>query len=124
MVLNKTAEQMLNPKKDLTGAGNNKPALLNDTGSMSFAFTQPTKLTLDNTRKTFLTFKGLNVVARGQAYYHRPGNWAEQPNFFNPYWKPRLASVWQGRYSFPLIRDLQNVLPGTMKSGPQKIITH
>lgn len=124
VVLNKTAEQMLNPKKDGTGAGNNKPALLNDTGAMQFAFTQPTKLTMDNTRKSFLTFKGLNVVSRGQTYYHRPGNWAEQPNFFNPYWKPRLASVWQGRYSMPLMADLENVLPGTLKDLPQKIITH
>jgi hypothetical protein len=124
VVLNKTAEQTLNPKTDVTGAGSNKPALLNNSGAMSFAFTQPTKLTLDNTRKTFLGFKGLNVISRGQTYYHRPGNWAEQPNFFNPYWKPRLASVWQGRYSFPLVSDLENILPGPFKTLPQKIITH
>ena len=124
VVLNKTPEQTLNPNKDLTGAGNNKPALLNNSGALKFAFTQPTRLTLDNTRKTFLGFKGLNVIARGQTYYHRPGNWAEQPNFFNPYWKPRLASVWQGRYAFPLVTDLENILPGPFKTLPQKIITH
>mgnify|MGYP001615661306 CR=1 FL=1 len=42
---------------------------------------------------------GLNAVARGMVYYHRPaggarsGNWQEQPNFFNPYWHARLAPV-------------------------------
>ncbi len=124
VVLNKTAEQTLNPKREQTGAGTNKPALLNDTGALSFAFKQTRKLTFDNTRATFLTFKGLSVVARGQTYYHRPGNWAEQPNFFNPYWKPRLASVWQGKYAFPLVSDLENVLPAPLKDLPQKIITH
>lgn len=124
VVLNKTADQTLNPKKDDTGAGNNKPALLNDSGAMRFAFTQSPKLTMNNTTRTFLTFKGLNVISRGQAYYHRPGNWTEQPNFFNPYWKPRLASVWQGRYSIPLMTQLEGVLPGPLKQLPQKIITH
>lgn len=33
------------------------------------------------------------AVARAQTYYHRPGNWREAPNFFNPYWRARLASV-------------------------------
>lgn len=129
VVLNKTAEQMLNPKKDGTGAGNNKPALLNDQAALQFAFTQPKKLAMDNARATFLGTsglgpKGLNVISRGQAYYHRPGNWAEQPNFFNPYWKPRLASVYQGLSSMPLAKDLADTLPGPLKSLPQKIITH
>jgi len=47
--------------------------------------------------------RGINVVSRGQAYYHRPrsrgaggdaaSNWQEQPSFFNPYWRARLAPV-------------------------------
>ncbi|MBK8479811.1 MAG: hypothetical protein IPL40_01330 [Proteobacteria bacterium] len=40
-------------------------------------------------------FEGFNVVARGMAYYHRPGSWTEQPNFFNPFWRARLAPVAQ-----------------------------
>ncbi len=36
-------------------------------------------------------FEGINVIARAQAYYHRPGAWREPPNFFNPYWGARLA---------------------------------
>ncbi len=124
VVLNKKPEELLNPNTDTTGAGNNKPALLNDSKALTFAFKQPTKLTLDNSRKQFLLFKGLSVISRGQTYYHRPGNWAEQPNFFNPYWKPRLASVWQGRKSLPLVDDVTNWLPGPLKSLPPKILTH
>lgn len=37
------------------------------------------------------TFAGMNVLARAQVYYHRPGAWQEPPNFFNPYWGARLA---------------------------------
>ncbi len=36
---------------------------------------------------------GINVISRGQAYYHRPGAWKEHPNFFNPYWRARLAPI-------------------------------
>jgi len=123
VMLNKSAAEMLNPG-DQTGAGNNKPALLNDTGAMTFALKQPRKLTMDNATKDFLLFKGLNVISRGQTYYHRPGNWAEQPNFFNPYWKPRLASVWQGRYAVPFVNNLEGALPGPLKQLPAKILTH
>lgn len=37
--------------------------------------------------------EGLNVVSRGMVYYHRPGCWNEHPNFFNPFWRARLAPV-------------------------------
>ncbi len=36
---------------------------------------------------------GLNAFAAAQAYYHRPGDWKEQPNFFNPLWGARLMPV-------------------------------
>jgi hypothetical protein len=35
----------------------------------------------------------MQAVARALAYYHRPGNWREQPNFWNPYWGAKLAPV-------------------------------
>lgn len=35
--------------------------------------------------------EGVNALARGEAYYHRPGSWREPPNFFNPFWRGRLA---------------------------------
>ncbi|MHB8874268.1 MAG: pilus assembly protein TadG-related protein [Myxococcaceae bacterium] len=125
VMLRKNASQMRNPLSDPTGAGTNKPALLNDSGGFKFAFSgQGSQLTLENTRKKFLGMEGLNVVSRGQTYYHRPGNWTEQPNFFNPYWRPRLASVWQGRYSLPFINTAANALPGVIKNIPQKIMTH
>jgi hypothetical protein len=37
--------------------------------------------------------KGLNAFAAAQVYYHRPGDWKEQPNFFNPLWGARLIPV-------------------------------
>ena len=37
--------------------------------------------------------RGLNVFAAAQAYYHRPGDWKEMPNFFNPLWGARLVPV-------------------------------
>jgi hypothetical protein len=40
--------------------------------------------------------KGVHAFARAQAYYHRPGNWEEPPNLFNPYWRARLAPVVEG----------------------------
>lgn len=37
--------------------------------------------------------RGFNAFAAAQAYYHRPGDWKEQPNFFNPLWGARLMPV-------------------------------
>jgi hypothetical protein len=125
VILRKNAAQQLNPNADPTGAGTNKPALLNQQGSLNYKFTPAgSTLTLSNSRMKPLALEGLNVVSRGQTYYHRPGNWAEQPNFFNPYWRPRLASVWQGRYSLPFVNQVAGMLPGPVAGIPQKIITH
>lgn len=55
--------------------------------------------TIGGSRNSYL-FEGLNVVARGMAYYHRPGNWGETPNFFNPFWRARLAPVGQKLQNF------------------------
>ena len=40
-----------------------------------------------------LLHKGLNTFCAAQAYYHRPGDWREMPNFFNPLWGARLMPV-------------------------------
>ena len=37
--------------------------------------------------------RGLNAFSAAQVYYHRPGDWKEQPNFFNPLWGARLMPV-------------------------------
>jgi len=39
---------------------------------------------------------GAKAISRALAYYHRPGNWQEHPNFFNPYWRAKLAPVEPG----------------------------
>jgi hypothetical protein len=41
---------------------------------------------------------GMMAAAVGRAIYHRPGEWKEEPNFFNPLWTARLAPLrthWQ-----------------------------
>ncbi|MBM7115607.1 hypothetical protein I3V78_18810 [Archangium primigenium] len=127
VMLNKNTQQLHNTQADATGATHNSPGLLNSTGKVSFSLgaAGTETLDLDNDRKKFLGFaEGMNVISRGQTYYHRPGNWAEQPNFFNPYWRPRLAAVWQGKNSLPLINQISNALPAAVKDAPAKIITH
>lgn len=131
VLFHKSPEDMHNPAADDTGAANNNPAVLNDSGELTFHFTsEGQKVTLDdkahdgNTRNLFGLPTGVTAISRGQTYYHRPGNWKEQPNFFNPYWRPRLASVWQGRKTLPLVGDLVKDLPGPLKAIPQKILTH
>lgn len=56
---------------------------------------------------------GLNAFAAAQAYYHRPGDWREMPNFFNPLWGARLMPVLEsnaaaklGLTAVPLLRKL------------------
>jgi hypothetical protein len=39
------------------------------------------------------TTGGMMAMAVGRAVYHRPGDWKEEPNFFNPLWTARLAPV-------------------------------
>ncbi len=36
---------------------------------------------------------GMMVASVGRAIYHRPGEWKEAPNFFNPLWTARLAPL-------------------------------
>jgi hypothetical protein len=82
---------------------------------------------MDNSRKVafgLASSTGLNAISRAQVYYHRPGNWAEQPNFFNPYWRPRLASVSQGAESLPLLKQLMQALPERLQGSPHKLFTH
>jgi len=121
-MLTKNDDRMQNAG-DTTGAGNARPAQLQ--GQLAFAMSRGGgRLVLDNTRSRFLGVPGLHVISRGQAYYHRPGNWHEQPNFFNPYWKPRLASVLQGKYANPRVLDFTSELRFPLNRVPQKAMTH
>jgi hypothetical protein len=127
-MLEKSPAQLLN-EGDTGSAGNNRPALLNTQGALDVHFSkQGSTLVLDDSRKAFLaggaSGAGLHVISRGQTYYHRPGNWAEHPNFFNPYWRPRLASVLLGDYSDPLVDDFKNWLPAPLNDSPQRALTH
>lgn len=122
-MFHKAPAQLRNPK-GAAWAGTAPPGVISKTGTVSMGLGKQTKLMMDNARKTFMGSDGMNVVARGQSYYHRPGNWAEHPNFFNPYWRPRLASVLQGRYSNDLVDTWAQALPAPLKKTPQKVMTH
>jgi hypothetical protein len=58
--------------------------------------------------------EGLTAFAAAQAYYHRPGDWREVPNFFNPLWEARLlpiaesnaANLVPGLLDNPVVRSL------------------
>src|SRR5262249_55661885 len=68
--------------------------------------------------------RGLHAFARAQTYYHRPGVWAEHPNFFNPFWRARLAAALQGRgLAAPLQRWLDE-LPESLRQAPDRVLTH
>jgi hypothetical protein len=127
VALNKTADQLANAgHTDHDGTGSNAIPMLNQQGKIQWKFSNyNAALEVKNNRMKFLdTIEGLNVISRGQTYYHRPGNWAEQPNFFNPYWRPRLASVYQGRHSLSFVGELVDRLPPGLKEIPPKVITH
>ena len=56
---------------------------------------------------------GMNAFSAAQVYYHRPGDWKEMPNLFNPLWGARLMPVMQsnalartGLTSIPLMNQL------------------
>jgi hypothetical protein len=52
--------------------------------------------TIGGERSSLVGFlEGLNAISRGMVYYHRPDNWIEHPNFFNPFWRAKLAPVGQ-----------------------------
>lgn len=37
--------------------------------------------------------EGFHAMAAARAYYHRPGDWREPPNLFNPFWGAKLVPV-------------------------------
>jgi hypothetical protein len=61
-------------------------------GATDFSYTNADWPTLPGLPRQIL-HKGLNAFAAAQVYYHRPGDWREQPNFFNPLWGARLMPV-------------------------------
>jgi hypothetical protein len=64
-------------------------------GSTDFQYNSgdwPTRLP-GGTGNISLLHKGFNTFCAAQAYYHRPGEWREMPNFFNPLWGARLMPI-------------------------------
>jgi hypothetical protein len=127
IALNKSPAQLRNPIRDQTGAANISPALLNSQARIRLHALGTAEISLDGSHSQFRLLgggSGLNVISRGQVYYHRPGNWAEQPNFFNPYWRARLAPVYQGRRDLAGAEGLLDALPDSLSARAQQFITH
>lgn len=61
-------------------------------GKTDFSYTNADWPTVPGLPRQIL-HKGLNAFSAAQVYYHRPGDWREQPNFFNPLWGARLMPV-------------------------------
>ena len=60
---------------------------------------------------------GLNAFSAAQAYYHRPGEWREVPNFFNPLWGARLMPVTES--------NAANLVPGLLaNSAVRALLLH
>ena len=61
-----------------------------------------------------LLHKGFNAFCAAQVYYHRPGDWREMPNFFNPLWGARLMPVMESNAAAALgltsVPQLQKLL--------------
>ncbi|GAC1599541.1 MAG: hypothetical protein NVS4B10_10780 [Myxococcales bacterium] len=60
--------------------------------------------------------QGLNTFCAAQVYYHRPGDWREMPNFFNPLWGARLMPV--------LESNAAAALGLTSVPGPRALLQH
>jgi len=73
--------------------------------------------------RNFLGMPGFHAWANAEVYYHRPGAWAEPPNFFNPYWGAKLAPMAPvfTQYTdllgeIPVLGDLLSALAGNVIS--------
>ncbi len=67
-------------------------------------------------------FKGVNAISRAMVYYHRPGNWQEAPNFFNPFWRSRLAPI--GDTISQVLNMVAGLPSGFSRFVLDNIITH
>ena len=74
-------------------------------GSADFAYERGDAPRLGNLP---LLHAGLNAFAAAQVYYHRPGDWREVPNFFNPLWGARLMPIAES--------NAANLLPGLVQN--------
>jgi len=123
----KSPAQLRNPARDDTGAANIAPALLNAEGRLALGAFPGAEISLDAPHTPFHLLgwaSGLNAISRAQVYYHRPGNWTEQPNFFNPYWRARLAAVYQGRRDLAGVQGLLDGLPPAVARRLEKYMAH
>jgi hypothetical protein len=82
-------------------------------GTVDFGYTDADWPTIPGLGR-LLAHRGLNALSAAQVYYHRPGEWREQPNFFNPLWGARLMPVMESnvaqRLGFGKISMLSNLV--------------
>jgi len=59
-------------------------------GEVDFTYNGNDWPTVPGLNGFFQLHEGFNALCAAQTYYHRPGDWKEMPNFFNPLWSARL----------------------------------
>ncbi len=69
--------------------------------------------TYDNVITDAVPWKQMLAASQGLAYYHRPGDWKEPPNFYNPFWRAKLHPFARG--------DLAALLTAAKFTEPAKI---
>ncbi len=75
------------------------------TGSVDFSYTGNDWPGVTGLPAGFQLQPGFNAICAAQAYYHRPGDWKEMPNFFNPLWAARLMPVTESNAGAALFLD-------------------
>ena len=53
----------------------------------------PTGYGYDNSITSGVPWSSMLAISQGLVYYHRPGDWQEPPNFYNPFWRAKLHPV-------------------------------
>ena len=87
-------------------------------GTVDFRYDSTPPLRIPGLPGNLQIRRGFNALCAAQVYYHRPGEWREMPNFFNPLWGARLMPV--------LDSNAINALPGSqaIMNGLRPFLLH
>ena len=87
-------------------------------GTVDFRYDSTPALRIPGLPGNLQLRRGFNALCAAQVYYHRPGDWREMPNFFNPLWAARLMPVIES--------NAINTLPGSqaIMNGLRPFLLH
>ncbi|MHB8419840.1 MAG: TadE/TadG family type IV pilus assembly protein [Myxococcales bacterium] len=83
------------PSGNTYGAADQGPSAMNRTFKWNgISYTYNNGITLPKGDPNYKEGReALYGLSQGLAYYHRPGDWQEPPNFYNPFWRAKLQPV-------------------------------